>query len=183
LSTILPVHLAVVPVGEGGAEGLEALAEQLARRFPLEWRLERPLALRPEWSAGDGRLHSSAVLDALLELPRETVSVGAASPRRKLWTLAVTAADLAAPDRTFVFGEAEVAGCCAVVSGARLRVGERLLKEAIHELGHVAGLAHCPDPECVMHPSAAVAGVDRKGADLCRPCSAALRNLLGSAAA
>ena len=47
---------------------------------------------------------------------------------------------------------------------------ERLLKEALHELGHLAGLAHCDDPACLMAQSADVAAVDRKGAALCAPC-------------
>jgi archaemetzincin len=155
------------------------MAKEIARRFPLAWRVQAPLPIRPEWSAGAGRVHSSAILDALLELPPE----GVAPPEQKRWRLGVTDGDLAAPERSFVFGEAEIAGCCAVVGAARLRTGERLLKEAVHELGHVAGLAHCPDPECAMHPSADVDEVDRKGADLCGPCSAALRNLLGSTTA
>jgi archaemetzincin len=29
--------------------------------------------------------------------------------------------------------------------------GQRLVKEAVHELGHAFGLNHCENIECVMH--------------------------------
>ena len=76
--------------------------------------------------------------------------------------LGVTAYDLYVPVRTFVLGEAQLCGNCAVVSAARLSdeyyglppnptlLRERWLKEAAHELGHTFGLRHCSDWRCVM---------------------------------
>ena len=46
----------------------------------------------------------------------------------------------------------------------------RALKEAVHELGHTLGLAHCPDAGCVMHFSNALVDTDRKGHRLCVVC-------------
>src|SRR5437016_3315020 len=89
------------------------------------------------------QFHSTAILQALQPL---------ANGRR---ILAVTSLDLFVPVLTFVFGEAQLAGNCAVVSLHRLReavyglppnptlLAERLLKEAVHELGHTFGLRHC----------------------------------------
>ncbi len=96
--------------------------------------------------------------------------------------LGVTASDLYVPVLTFVFGEAQLDGNCAVVSTARLKdefyglpprpdlLRERLLKEAAHELGHTFGLRHCADWRCVMTSSHAVERLDVKGAEFCRAC-------------
>src|SRR5262249_11409644 len=101
--------------------------------------------------------------------------------------LAVTSLDLFVPVLTFVFGEAQLAGACAVVSLHRLReevyglppnpglLEERLLKEAVHELGHTYGLRHCEDWRCVMTSSHAVEFLDVKSNDLCRRCRQAVQ--------
>jgi archaemetzincin len=47
---------------------------------------------------------------------------------------------------------------------------ERLVKEAVHELGHVFGLMHCGTPVCVMGRSGGVRDVDSKRAELCEEC-------------
>ena len=57
-------------------------------------------------------------------------------------------------------------------AGALFR--ERILKEAVHELGHLHGLSHCDDRSCVMVFSESVEGVDSKGADFCGRCRAML---------
>jgi archaemetzincin len=47
---------------------------------------------------------------------------------------------------------------------------ERLVKEAVHELGHTFGLRHCDDWRCVMTSSHAVDRLDVKGIEFCRVC-------------
>jgi archaemetzincin len=96
--------------------------------------------------------------------------------------LGVAPCDLYVPILTFVFGEAQVEGDCAVVSTARLReefyglppredlLHERLMKEAAHELGHTFGLRHCDNWRCVMASSYAVERIDVKGAEFCQDC-------------
>ena len=48
---------------------------------------------------------------------------------------------------------------------------ERLLKEALHELGHTYGLRHCPDYTCVMSASNGVERIDLKRAEFCPACT------------
>ena len=100
--------------------------------------------------------------------------------------LALTDVDLFIPVLTFVFGEAQLGGEVAVVSTARLGDGggsdpgtlaTRLLKEAMHELGHTFGLLHCDVPGCVMGRSASLRHVDGKDSGFCGDC----RTRLGEA--
>ena len=102
------------------------------------------------------------------------------------YLLAVTGGDLFASGLNFVFGEADVKVGCAIISLARLQApylgfsltAERLLHrtliEAVHEVGHLQGLGHCPRISCVMHFSNSLADTDRKGPDFCPSCREAL---------
>lgn len=175
--------LELVPVGGVGEALLEFLGRELDRRFGTRSFRGPPLSL-PEAlrDPESGQYPSGAVVDALLARA-EALGAGPGS----LWSLGVTEADLGAPGRTFVFGEAAVGGGCAVVSVARLGPGSRRLRaralsEAVHELGHAAGLEHCGSPACVMHPSEGVEDADRRGSELCGACTASLRLLLSSSA-
>lgn len=96
--------------------------------------------------------------------------------------LGVADVDLYIPILTFVFGEAQMGGPCGVVSTRRLRqefyslppdqelLEQRLLKEAIHELGHTCELTHCDDYACAMASSHGVEWIDLKESALCRVC-------------
>lgn len=92
---------------------------------------------------------------------------------------------------TFVFGRATVGGTAAVVSLARLapeRYGlradhdlfaRRAAMEVLHELGHVGGLGHCDDFNCIMHFAPSVESIDVRGPRFCPGCLSSLpRNLL-----
>ena len=171
-----PIHLIPLASGGGtlepGLDVLEHLAANLARTF------HTPCQIRPErfdlsFALDDGRrqYYSTAILHRLER---------AGDPDARV--LGVTACDLYVPVLTFVFGEAQLDGNCAVVSTARLNeefyglppraelMRERLLKEAAHELGHTFGLRHCNDWRCVMSSSHGVERLDVKGADFCPAC-------------
>ncbi|MGA7403057.1 MAG: archaemetzincin family Zn-dependent metalloprotease [Candidatus Sulfotelmatobacter sp.] len=100
--------------------------------------------------------------------------------------LGIGAVDMYIPILTFVFGEAQMGGPCAVVSAHRLRqefyglpsdrnlFRQRLIKEAVHEVGHTLHLTHCDDYRCAMASSHAVEWIDLKESALCGTCQSAV---------
>lgn len=118
-----------------------------------------------------GQYYATRILDAL---ERREQNVHADR------LLAVTDLDLYVPNMNFVFGEARLPGRVAIISTHRLSEstnygGEqlfpgRVVKEAMHELGHTLGLAHCDRPTCVMYFSNGLMDTDRKGEDYCESC-------------
>jgi archaemetzincin len=164
----------VVAVGDGvDPDRLDALAADLAHTFGVSCHVrEGVLDAGYARDSARNQYHSTAILDRLRGL--------AAGPGVRV--LGVTAHDLFVPIFTFVFGEAQLEGRCAVVSCYRLaeeryglpadegKLRERLVKEAVHELGHTFGLGHCDDWRCVMASSHAVERLDVKGAEFCEEC-------------
>ena len=149
--------LRLVPFGLGPHHGLIA---RLARRLPA--RLGGAVEVRPprfdpglSFDRTRGQYNSRQLLALLVE-------DGADHADR---ALGVTALDLFIPALSFVFGEAQLDGRAAVVSLHRLRseayglrpdpglLLERLVKEALHELGHTHGLVHCHALDCVDRKS------------------------------
>lgn len=183
-----PRRIEIVQVGEIRQAGLLVawLGPALAERFGARVGLGEPLELRDEWRIVDGeKFNSNLIVDALMARDEP---LGEHPPDR--WILALTEADLFAPGRHCVFGEAAQGGAWAVISLARLRAGlgsmdpgallrRRILKEAVHELGHLSGLEHCDRAECVMFASYDVVDTDRKSARYCPACEGVLRDLSG----
>ena len=173
----------LLPIGAVDIIGLRALAARLPAEFAARCEV-LPAALDPEPSfhPARGQYYST---DLLARLGR--VEGGRRPAPWRL--LGVTALDLYIPILTFVFGEAQVNGGCAVVSSFRLRqefyglppdqnlLAERLLKEAVHELGHTLGLTHCEDYTCAMAPSHSVEWIDLKGVGFCADCRGRIEDL------
>jgi archaemetzincin len=55
----------------------------------------------------------------------------------------------------------------------------RLVKEAVHEIGHTLDLTHCDDYRCAMAPSHAVEWIDLKDGALCASCQSQIFNIAG----
>jgi archaemetzincin len=82
----------------------------------------------------------------------------------------------------FVFGEARLDGSISAIYLPRLRQElyglkpdesvfyQRLVKEAVHELGHAFGLNHCKNINCVMHFNNSLSDTDIKTSQLCNEC-------------
>jgi archaemetzincin len=47
---------------------------------------------------------------------------------------------------------------------------KRMVKESVHELGHVFGFVHCQNPRCVMRFSNTLSDTDNKERSFCHSC-------------
>lgn len=178
-------RLEIVPVGGVDHDLIAWLADELRPRFGVRCTIGRPFGCRTEWFDPSREQHcADLILDSLIDWRSARGIVDAV----RLWSLGVADLDLYAADRPFVFGEATIGGCCALIGITRLRddggrthkscFRERVLKEAVHELGHVAGLEHCPTLTCVMYSSPGLAETDRKSPDFCAVCTVRLAECL-----
>jgi archaemetzincin len=172
MGTIYLVRLGAVETGI-----VESLPASLQKRFGLPCALGRSIRdIGFAYNSQRGQYLSPAILRKVSEnMPADGIRV-----------LGVTGVDLFVPQLNFVFGEAVMGGEAAVISLHRLdplRYGkpaddalfrERALKEAIHELGHTFGLAHCRNPSCVMFFSNSLLETDRKGSRFCPSCESLL---------
>jgi len=167
------------PFGQIKADLAEVLGKKLTEVFGLPCKILPPSDLpinayhrkRHQW-------HSATILEKALNvnIPEDAERV-----------LGITEVDLFVEGLNFVFGEADPIHGTAVISVFRLNpeyyllppneklLRERMVKEAIHELGHTYGLKHCFDPSCVMFFSNTLLDTDRKGPGFCKKCYSALR--------
>jgi archaemetzincin len=167
--------LQLLPVGDVGDRLLKDVQPAIEAAFQLPCRV-LPVRIDPEFAFHGERqqYHSSEILQRMQSF------LTADSWR----VLGIAAVDLYIPILTFVFGEAQMGGPCAVVSVHRLGqefyglpsdselFRQRLIKEAVHELGHTLNLTHCDDYRCVMASSHAVEWIDIKEIDMCAACRA-----------
>ena len=105
-------------------------------------------------------------------------------------TMICTTVDLFIPIFTFVFGLAKLNGRVGIVSTHRLEnryyglpddpelLQERLLKEVVHEFGHLAGLRHCTQFNCVMASSTSADEIDIKSHFYCESCQKRLNKII-----
>jgi len=104
------------------------------------------------------------------------------SGTKKNKTILLTSVDLYIPIFTFVFGLAKLNGGTGIVSVHRLKneyyglpsdedlLSSRLIKEIVHEFGHLLNLRHCLNYLCVMTSSNTADDLDTKGDRFCDLC-------------
>ncbi len=126
-----------------------------------------------------GQHHSTVILEKLASL----------APADSIKVIAITDVDLFIPILTYVYGEAQLGGKACIISILRLKESmsgtnlqetliNRVVKEAIHELGHTFNLRHCKDNACIMHYCRGINDVDKKSDQLCRYCKVLLEDEL-----
>jgi archaemetzincin len=165
--------LQLLPIGNIDSNLLEEIPPAMEATFGVPCRV-LPLRVDPEFAFHSERqqYHSSEILQRMQSFLTPAT-----------WRiLGVASVDVYIPILTFVFGEAQIGGPCAMLSTYRLRqefyglpadherLVQRTIKEAIHEVGHTLGLIHCHDYRCAMASSHSVEPIDLKESALCTEC-------------
>jgi archaemetzincin len=161
----------ILPMARIPGQVMDAVEEGLKREFRLETEVldEVPLPVA-SYNTDRQQYLSIMVIEEIARMDLEGLVLGIAGE------------DLYAQGLNFVFGEAAPEKGITVISLARLeqefyggspdpeRLLERSVKEAVHEVGHLMGISHCPNPECVMRYSNTLSHTDRKSSELCQLC-------------
>lgn len=164
-------NIILSPIGNFEAKLIDLVAKEVHRFFG--YRIDiLPLLKNVDFALESNRrqYYSTPILERLSDLaPPHTVKI-----------VAITRVDLFIPILTHVYGEAQLGGKSCIISTSRLDEGlglgvwepfsQRVVKEAIHELGHTFNLRHCKDRRCGMHYCRTIEDVDRKTGQFCRYC-------------
>jgi len=162
----------IAPIGSQDSEILSCVSREISEMFGYETEI-KALLENIDFAIDFKRdqYHSTMVLEKLAER----------APVNAVKVVAITEYDLFIPILTYVFGEAQLGGKTCILSTCRLiqelpslewesALKIRVVKEALHELGHTFKLRHCKDKNCIMRYSRSVTDVDLKSNQLCRYC-------------
>ncbi|NWG01903.1 MAG: archaemetzincin family Zn-dependent metalloprotease [Syntrophaceae bacterium] len=169
----------LVPIGEIDKKVIQVLRDDLNKVFKKPVFIGKGMP-EPDYAYNMKRNQflSTAILNALLKQKEY-------APYEKI--LGLVDHDLFVPELNFVFGQA--GSKAAVISLTRLRQSfyrlsedqnlfhQRILTEAVHELGHTYGLGHCENTRCVMFFSNSLIDTDGKGSEFCLSCKNKLQKL------
>lgn len=171
-STFRPESIIISPIGDLEPEIIKLISQAVLDTFGYGIEIipllpDVDFALDPDRN----QYYSTSILEKL---------AAAAAHDKAVKVLAITGVDLFIPILTHVYGEAQIGGKTCIISTCRLKedlgsdvlasFNQRIVKEAIHELGHTFNLRHCPDQTCCMHYCRSIKDVDRKSEQFCRYC-------------
>jgi archaemetzincin len=158
---------------------LDKLGKDISKEFEnikltldVHVELKRTIKLQSSINERTSQWNSLEILESLDKL----------TSSKEIRILGISNIDAYSDGFDFVFGEAYYKGRVAAIYLPRLRQEfyglkpnpslfyDRLVKEAIHELGHVFGFGHCKNSRCVMHFSNSLLDVDKKGKAFCHSC-------------
>ena len=103
-------------------------------------------------------------------------------PNKDTKILFILDADAYSDGLNYVLGEAFPKGGLGIIYLPRIRQElyglksdnelffERMVKESVHELGHIFGFLHCQNPRCVMYFSNTMSDTDNKEMSFCQSC-------------
>jgi archaemetzincin len=172
------MKVGVLAVGEIAPEVLEIIAQGLSRIYPDTTAQVIKRHLPFPSSAFDRRRYQYNSTQILQKIDQY-----ATTKNGYTIILGVGDADIYSTGLNYVFGEAYTPGMVALISLWRLKPSFygadddlslydlRIQKEAVHEVGHALGLAHCSHSYCVMHFSNSIFDTDKKQSLLCDQCS------------
>lgn len=165
--------ISIVPINAIDHALLSRLALCLEERFLARVDVRRPLE----------------VPDTVLNSARKQLFFGSFVPKLASLVegaddivLGVTEYDLYKTSHQFIFGSSSEGQRCGAVSLHRMRAEfygdepdanllfQRLLKEAVHEVGHMLGLKHCMNARCPMYSALSIFDTDNKYSTFCEVC-------------
>lgn len=152
MSTPSSNKILIAPVGNLDRSLLHKICAEVRAKFGYSTGI-MPILHDAEFAFDPARkqYHSTMILERLSSL----------MPPYALKVLGVFTKDLFIPVLTHVYGEAQMGGRACIISLYRLDEDthisnrdlfhQRVIKEAVHELGHTFNLRHCTDRSCDMH--------------------------------
>ncbi len=176
--------IAVVPLGWVEEDVLRVVADSLqgVLRMPVDVWAAMPI---PEdaFMRGRNQYNAMTIIKYLAENHSDN----------SLKVLGIMDKDICNPIITYVFGEAYMGGRAAVMSSARLSTSpsgepvsreqflDRVVKVALHEIGHTVNIPHCHTGRCGMRASNNLVELDDKLNYLCDYCEIFLADSLRQA--
>lgn len=166
-------EITIIPVGDVDLKILNDITKSLEKILKIKAELGRVMPIpKDSFNSKRNQYHSTEILNML-----KTIHPYHLGP-----ILGVADVDLYTLDFDVVFGEADPISEVGIISLIRLRqefyglkrdrklFHTRVLKEALHELGHIYGLGHCHNPTCAMHFSSSLKDIDMKKVGFCESC-------------
>ena len=165
--------IGVLPMGKIPGAALSAVSKHIPTFFRHDAKILTSLPI-PSYAIDKrrGQYNAANIISTLESRPLTTCQK----------VLAIVNVDLFIPIFTHVMGEAREGGNFALVSMYRLTknpsgegapsftILDRLVKVALHELGHLFDLVHCENESCLMHFAGNIEEIDQISISFCTYC-------------